>query len=59
MNTVKDMSMIEKAVYEPIKSPEESFRQWVDRGIDKARQQIRAIQLETCRDYPVTGSETH
>lgn len=55
MNTEK----IKEPVYEALKSPEESFRQWVDCGIDKARQQIRAIQMETCLDYPVTGSETH
>ncbi len=50
---------IEKAFYEPIKSPEEDFRAWIERGIEQARQQIRAIQMETCLDYPVTGSETH
>ena len=48
---------IEKAFYEPIKSPEEDFRAWIERGIEQARQMIRVLQMETCLDYPVTRSD--
>ena len=41
------------------KTPEESFRQWVEKGITQARQMIQRVSMETCLDYPVTGSETH